>query len=145
MEHPPHEGDDTPEAAFQDLQNLQWRALRESGYVDLIALNARRFTGMQEGDIEKIYTDPIIILGSEYEGIKVVYIGIQASYIDPQKSRHLQTRLIPVGKRTADGVIPQFDKGYNEEDFLAFEGMYDVAKEFVTANNIQYNMETGAY
>lgn len=145
MEYRNHGTGEIPEADFQELQDLQWKALRESGYIDLIAFNAHRFTGMQEKDIEKIYSDPIVILGSEYEGIKLVYLGIQESYVDSEKRRHFRTRLIPVGKRTADGVVPQFDKGYNKKDFLFFEGMYDVSKEFVETNDIHYNMETGAY
>lgn len=104
--------------------------------------------------MEKIYTQAIlgghdelvrhgqpVVLGSEYNGLRFLFIALQmSSELEPEK---VKSQYFTVGRYVKDAALPDAGLGITDDEPEFVDAMFNEAKELVSSYAPNYSLESG--
>ena len=121
----------------------------------VLKLQLRHRELLQESSVmEKIYTQAIlgghdelvrhgqpVVLGSEYNGLRFLFIALQmSSELEPEK---VKSQYFTVGRYVKDAALPDAGLGITDDELEFVDAMFNEAKELVSSYAPNYSLESG--
>mgnify|MGYP007026031827 FL=1 len=135
--------------------NIEKDIIQPSEAEAVLSMQLRHGELLQESPVmEKIYTQALldgheefvqngypIVLGSEYNGLRFLFIALRMS----PELRHekIKSQYYTVGRYIKDASLPNAELGITDDELEFVDAMFSEAEELVVSHAPHYSLESG--
>ena len=133
----------SPGEVVFEMQEKHRKFLENNGFISRVLDDIEADDQYSPEDINDMKHGSVIVLGTEYEKTKTVFLAIKNLYENEDYSTFMRSKLVNIGSRIDEVPTPNVARGYSIEDFEMIEQLYDEAKQIKHDFAPNYNIEQG--